>query len=489
MGPRVLSCRHVFAAALCLMAALCSASAKPGLPSVCARGGCPADHAMIQMRVAKGLEWQEAGDATTPSTTTTTTLRRQTCFIWGNLHVMTFDSTAEAMAGRDATLTGLWAMNPQRIISLTERRRDNFCGLRWLVRSDEIKIQGDYSEHGWLDKLAVSGSFLQGHTLIFSADGSVKWDGAVIVSTFPATFNNELMRLRYFKSNVFQSSTNIARQQWPRTESGYELKTMHVDLPQQVMLTVNVGELFGRHNFLDAFFTLGPFAGLDGLCGKADGDISSDDQQYLVKRISQFRVSRAQSLLGNMSSLASEEEETSVAEDEFQSECLNGTRAEAQSLCQSTLPEDTPVAWVDACAVDVCFGGPEMANHTLAVLVQEVPIVGALTEEEKKWEWERGLRDICPGDRGCATCQVRWGCFDVVAWAMQDGILAGLFSDDTLFPKLDADSCFEEVQRALHIWQQDPDLAARLNIQDTCIPLPCYPTEAAHEKEGLAFCR
>jgi len=265
---------------------------------------------------------------------------------------------------------------------------------------------------------------------------------------------------------------------------------MHVDLPQQVMLTVNVGELFGRHNFLDAFFTLAPPAGLDGLCGKADGDISSDDQQYLVKRISQFRVSRAQSLLGNMSSLASEEKETSVAEDEFQSECLNGTRAEAQSLCQSTLPEDTPVAWVDACAVDVCFGGPEMANHTLAVLVQEVPIVDALTEEEKKWEWERELRDrVCVEDRGCATCRVRGGCFDVVAWAMEDGILAGLFSDDTWIPKLDADSCFEEVQRALHIWQQDPDLAARLGIQDTCIPLPCYPTEAAHEKEGLAFCR
>merc|ERR1719277_2617197 len=59
---------------------------------------------------------------TTPTTTTATTtpLRRQTCFIWGDPHIITFDSAAEAMAGRDATHTELWAMNRQRMISLIE---------------------------------------------------------------------------------------------------------------------------------------------------------------------------------------------------------------------------------------------------------------------------------------------------------------------------------------------------------------------------------
>jgi len=366
-------------------------------------------------------------------------------------------------------------MKRQRLISLTERRCSKFCGLHWLVRSDEIKIQGNYAERGWMDKLAVSGSFLQGHTLIFTADGSVRWDGAVIVSTFPATFNNDLMRLRYFKNHAFQSITNTARQQWRRTGSGYQLKTMQVDLPQQVMLTVNVGELFGRYNFLDAFFTLAPPAGVDGHCGKADGDISDDNTQYLVKRISQFRVSRRESLLGSQLSLASEAAELVVANDEFESECVNGTRDEAQSLCQTTLPENTSAAWVDACADDVCAGGPDMANRTLALAAQTEEV---LVVESK----------LANGT--CHTCQSGELCFDDVAWAMEVGILAGYYSDDKWIPELDADSCFEEVQKALRIWQQDPDLAAWLTgIQDPSIPLPCYPAKAAHEKHGLAFCR
>merc|ERR1719232_2554019 len=120
---------------------------------------------------------------TAPTTTTaaTTPLRRQTCFIWGDPHVVTFDSTAEAMAGRDATHMELWAMNRQRMVSFVERECKSFCGVHWLVRSDEIKIQANYAKRGWMDNLAVAGSFLRGHTLIFSADGTVKWDGALVV--------------------------------------------------------------------------------------------------------------------------------------------------------------------------------------------------------------------------------------------------------------------------------------------------------------------
>jgi len=241
---------------------------------------------------------------------------------------------------------------------------------------------------------------------------------------------------------------------------------------------VNVGELFGRYNFLDAFFTLAPPAGVDGHCGNADVDvdISDDTTQYLVKRISHFRVSREESLLGDWSSLASEEAETRVAGDEVQSECANGNRAEAHSLCQSTLPENASVAWVDACADDVCADGLDMANHTLALAAQTEEL---LVEEDNS------------ATGSCHTCGVGDACFDDAAWAMEVGIPAGFYTNERSVPVIDEQSCFEEVQSALRSWQQSGAFQhLTAGMMDPNIPAPCHDSAGTtYQKYGLTYCR
>lgn len=390
--------------------------------------------------------------------------------------MVTFDSTAEAMAGRDVTHAGLWAMHRQRMVSLVERDCRDICGLHWLVRSEEIKIQARYDDRwSWMKKLAISGAFLQGHTLIISADGTVVWDGAEVVSTFPATFHNELVRLRYFTNHVFQAITNTPRKQWRRTGRDYQLKTMRIDLPQNVMLTVNVGELFTKTSFLDAFFTLPPPVGCDGHCGKADGNVSDDNTMYFRQRLSHWRVSPEDSLFGHQLSLASEVAMVLVRDEDSEMECVNGTRNEAWSLCRGVLPDASSADWVDACADDVCAGGPDMADRTLAVAAQAEE---SLAEED----------NMATGS--CRTCSPGDECFEDVAWAMEIGIPAGYYSDEIWVPELDSESCFEEVQRSLRIWQQDSALVAWMTTSsDPNIPAPCHSAATAHQKHGLMHCR
>lgn len=367
-------------------------------------------------------------------------------------------------------------MHRQRMVSLVERQCRDLCGAHWLVKSEEIKIQAHYADSwSWMKNIAVSGSLLRDHTLIISADGVVTWDGARVVSTFPATFENELVRLRYNKNHIFQALTNTPRTQWRRTGRGYELKTMRITLPQHVMLTVNVGSLHSQISFLDAFFTLPPPPGCDGHCGKADGNLTDDNSQYFRQRLSQWKVSPQESLFSRQLLLASEAVRLSAGAEETESECLNGTRDEALSLCRSTLPDESSADWVDACVDDVCAGGPEMAEHAVALAAQTEE---ALVEEEK----------LATGS--CHTCAPGELCFQDIAWALEVGVATGHYDDKPFEPEIDSRSCFEEVQAALRTWQHDSAFASWMTgMRDTNIPTPCHSAATAYQKHGLTYCR
>lgn len=441
--------------------------------------------------------------------------------------MVTFDLTAAAMDGRDTTEIGLWRAG-FRGITLQEKRCSRFCGVHWLVRSQEVEIQARYSdERTWVKNLAISGAFLQNHTLIISADDeTVNWDGAIVLNSFPASFSNELVNLQYANHQHRQSMRDTHRPEdgagRRRRRSIVVLKTMQVDLPQQVSLVVSFGGAHrGRLRFLDAFITLPiPVGGVDGHCGNANGDVSDDTKDYFNEHLSTWRVP-AQDSLFTQQLLALESTEISTAasgdESEVDSGCEVGTSQEAMTLCLDVMPNDTSTDWLDACAVDVCAGGESMANRTLALAMQ--------AEQTLELESQRATGS-------CHTCTPDEPCFEDVKWAMEIGIATGYYEDQDLNLTLDNSSCFENVQDALHALSNDPDragnssmssvaacsanpgcsglvgdccpapdgmmlacctqqpvVATRRHISEGSVPVACPSLLGRHEMHNLTYCR
>merc|ERR1712127_199553 len=129
--------------------------------------------------------------------------------------------------------------------------------------------------------------------------------------------------------------------------------------------------------------------------------------------------------------------------------CVNGTRDEAEELCNQSLSNASQV-WVDACADDVCAGGEDMALHTTFLVSQAREVLEEIVEREAS-----RAHSIDP-ETPCHTCAPGDQCFNDVQWALEVGIPTGYYQRRGWSPMLDASSCFEEVQATLWSWQQDP---------------------------------
>jgi len=432
----------------------------------------------------------------TPTPAPTPAAPRRTCFLFGDPHVVSFDAAAEAQAGRELSHSALWAMERQRIVTLVERECQKGCGLHWLVKSADVHIQASYADRwSWLESLAIGGPFLKNHTLIVDKRGHVRWDRTTVVDEFPATFSNEFVRLRYFKNHIFQSITNTPRKLWRHTGPGYVLQTMMIDLPQGVTLSVNVGNIgSGQVQFLDVFITMPrPESGVDGHCGKADDDLSDDNNRRFMERIDGLRVTPEQSLWGAPPQGGQEIlflQEEATAQDsgwDGDGECHNGTREDAWLLCEGTLPSSASVDWLTVCADDVCAAGDEMAMHTVMLAAQTEELY---IEEQKAVEAAEVPDDEVPVPIECHTCAPGDDCFQDVKWAMQTGISNGQYSTGEFTPMIDASSCFEEVQAALRAWQRAPNFTMG-GMADQSVPAPCagQPEPFEDPEHGLTYCR
>jgi len=378
------------------------------------------------------------------------------------------------MAGLDLSHTALWSLHRLRMVSVRESRCRYACGVHWLVKSPRIQVQARYSNRNtWVEAVAISGSFLHNHKLMISNRGKVTWDGAVVVDTFPSAFSNEFVELRYFSNQVFQKVRRVRA----------AFRTMQIELPEQVSLTVNVASY--RHiRFLDVFVTMPkPAGGVDGHCGKADGDLSDDTQSIFLQRIRErfAHVPPQESFFGHHLLLAANtaerlgERELNIL-NEDDADCQVGTQEVARSLCNASMPEGS-AAWLDSCAEDVCAGGEELVNHTSMLRAQVERTLGELARAASTSTLET-----------CHTCTPGEACFQDVEWALNHGVYSGTYQALKLSPMIDASSCFEEVQQALSIWLQHPDFFSG-GMRDKSIPLPCGPEQERHQKHGLWYCR
>merc|ERR1712050_662443 len=130
--------------------------------------------------------------------------------------------------------------------------------------------------------LNVSGSFLQGHTLIFKGgqfgDAEVSWDGVDILQGDMREISLGLVRLKRRDAPVKAwqrlEATNTPVNAW---SAGVLIRSYDVTLPLGVEMTVNTVHWLDRRGNLDLLLTMHPEPeGQSGHCGNFNGDPNDD---------------------------------------------------------------------------------------------------------------------------------------------------------------------------------------------------------------------
>jgi len=215
----------------------------------------------------------------TTATTTTTLGETITCVVWGDPHVVTFDLVRRL--GLD------WVEGiVDEVHSGRRQLGDNSVfpdflrvGDYWMVKSERISIQGQYrTGGGWaLHGIAVGGPFLEGHVLslerLWAGEGDIFWDGQPVAD-----------RARFSAPGLVSVRTTRGR---TRDRRG-DFLGAEVELPDGVRVRIkrfswSSGGRSGAS--VECALTMRRQAGgQDGHCGKADGDLSDDNQEYMYNQ-------------------------------------------------------------------------------------------------------------------------------------------------------------------------------------------------------------
>jgi len=252
-----------------------------------------------------------------------------TCMIWGDPHVNVFDSVDPDGDAIGASVVNIYGH-----------------GEYWLVRGQDISIQGLYNATQWsIDgqsatrAIAIGGGFMRGHTLIIEAmDGEMTWDGDSIMQDFPSSFMFE---------DIVSAHYHELEKPIDQAESFRPIYGMDVDLPLGVRVRVN---RWARH--VDVLIAMRPQpGGQDGHCGNFNFDASDDTLESIGSRTS-LRVSAQDSLFHVTGTDDAEVPQKSLAD------CAPEVREPAQTACEQK-QVNTSQSFVDACVYDVCFGGQD----------------------------------------------------------------------------------------------------------------------------------
>eukprot|EP00931_Biecheleriopsis_adriatica_P054716 TRINITY_DN3222_c0_g1_i1.p1 TRINITY_DN3222_c0_g1~~TRINITY_DN3222_c0_g1_i1.p1 ORF type:complete len:518 (-),score=111.52 TRINITY_DN3222_c0_g1_i1:171-1724(-) len=256
---------------------------------------------------------------------TTFTPVKGTCVIWGDPHIDVFDS-------------GLFGAEKVESLGIYT------SGDYWLVKNEEVKIQGRYGVTEFfpfkssLLQLAVSGAFLQNHTLLIGPEygphKGISWDEEAILTDFPSEFAQPFTRIRYEEGEKHIDDVL----------SGYPVKLVRAFMVRNVELIVN---RWPKH--IDVIIRMPQqLGGQDGHCGNFNFDPSDDTKELVLERAG--------------SALPAVESLFPIQEAFLTTGCMPEVRKEAEAFCQAAISvEASSQHPLKSCIFDYCFGSREMA--------------------------------------------------------------------------------------------------------------------------------
>jgi len=272
--------------------------------------------------------------ATATMTSTTSVGEKGHCVLYGDPHILTFDK---------------WSQDVRVLF------QEN--GTYWIVRSPRISIQGhyermDFSEHqyanGWITSLTVSGTFLEGHELTFTAgvegEAQLSWDGVAILQgpEREILLESGLVRARR-QDSPLEVWTSLDGTVPPVNafSAAPIIRSYDVTLPFGVAMTVNSAHWLTHRSNLDVLLTMHPEPeGQSGQCGNFNGD-PDDDTMEMMEDMRVEAQGAAARKLGEAAG------------------CTKELLANATAVCTAYCGESS--GFLEDCIYDVCRAGPQVA--------------------------------------------------------------------------------------------------------------------------------
>jgi len=226
-------------------------------------------------------------------------------------------------------------------------------GEYWIVKNDEVHIQGRYMGTKYTyglaatQKVAIGGPFLQNHIIEVEPmeheyGGHILVDGTPVLNDFG----------QYRVGDVATIDYNGNGQLVDEAASVWTTRAVHLSLPKGIRMTV-----FRWGNYLDMKITMPQLdGGVDGSCGNFNGDPGDDTPAEIFKRIG-ARVPEGELMFSSSAVVHVTDEEEQMLE----TQCPRQTLSHAHAQCQEQLPRGASEPEIAACSFDVCFGMNEHA--------------------------------------------------------------------------------------------------------------------------------
>jgi hypothetical protein len=221
------------------------------------------------------------------------------------------------------------------------------AGEFWIVKSEQIQIQGRYAPTHATNglsvtkQIAVGGPFLQGHKLIVGEEHTF-WDGQLVLTSFPSVFNapGGLCNIVY---DAHGENLQAGRE-------GKSFHVLHITLPNQVTMQINRWNEPGEGRYINVKITMPPQAGQDGDCGNFNGN-PADDQRLLVRtRLGKNGVPANELMFPGVKTAVNQGIE----------DCSDQLLTSAHEQCKKVSSSFWPSM---SCLVSVCHGGPATATR------------------------------------------------------------------------------------------------------------------------------
>mmetsp|Transcript_135486 Transcript_135486/g.432395 ORF Transcript_135486/g.432395 Transcript_135486/m.432395 type:complete len:457 (-) Transcript_135486:445-1815(-) len=256
---------------------------------------------------------------------------RKKCMFWGDPHISTFDGARPSFYGD---------------------------GEFWIVKHDEVQIQGRYMGTPFTlglaatQKVVVGGPFLKGNTIEVEPvehayGGHILVNGQPVLLEFGTYQVGDVATIRY---DGVGELPDRAASQWTS-------RIVHMDLPMGITFTV-----FRWGNYLDLKLEMTQVTGgQDGSCGNFNGDPADDTTTAILARGA--RVTDNDLLFSSRAVTAFTTEEAEM----LRRHCPAEELVKGELACRKDLPQNAETVQVNACVFDFCFGMNEHALQTAKI--------------------------------------------------------------------------------------------------------------------------